>query len=171
MRRRADRQQDFDSIKTNLYAAGVSTVKAAKAQEEMFATTLEALAEAYETSGMNQLGAGADVPATDLRPILERLLAEKQAALEQGNYEAYVDAETKLQHLDELAVTRLERQVRLHIARQQLATLSQPHASAERWTESALKAQYKTLSQVKEEFRIKARSWQEAVKLINSVSR
>ncbi|NMF82699.1 hypothetical protein [Nodosilinea sp. P-1105] len=175
MRRRSERQKDFESIQRNLYDAGVSTVKAAKAHEEMFTTTLEALAEAYEVTAINQLSPSetdhetATAAATDLTPIINRLLAARQSALEQQDYTAYVDTEAKLQHLDELAVTRLERQVRLFSAQQQLAELSQPK-SPERWTESALKAKYGTFKAVKAAFDIKSRSWSEAVETINRQS-
>lgn len=170
MRRRSERQKDFESIQSNLYDAGVSTVKAAKAHEEMFTTTLEALAEAYETTGINQLSPSETdnepEAATDLTPMINGLLAARQSALEQQDYTAYVDAETKLQHLDELVVARLERQVRLFSAQQQLTELSQSKSS-ERWTESALKAEYGTLKAVKTAFNIKARSWNQAVETIN----
>ncbi|MBD0269171.1 MAG: hypothetical protein ICV77_12870 [Cyanobacteria bacterium Co-bin8] len=68
MRRRSQQRQDFEAIKNNLYAAGVSTVKAAKAQEEMFTTTLEALSEAYKGMGINQIEAG-EKPMADVSPL------------------------------------------------------------------------------------------------------
>lgn len=173
MRRRHERQQDFDDLKQTLYNAGVSTVKAAKAQEEMFTTALEALADAYEANPMPLLNETTD-PSPDLQPILDGLWAERQRALSQGDYDAYVTAETKLQHLDELRVVRLERQVREKTAQQQLDRLTQS-ASAETvaivdnsaWTEASLKAQYATLGAVKDAFSLKARSWKEAVQILN----
>jgi hypothetical protein len=169
MRRRTDRQKDFEAIQNNLYAAGVATVNAAKAHEEMFTTTLEALAEAYENLTFNSLGPREAEAPTALTAIIEALLGDQQIALDEQDYEAYVAAETKLQHLDELAVTRLERQVRLLKAQQQLRDLKQVQtaASTPAWTEPALKAQYKTLKAVKAAFNIKARSWVEAVEQVN----
>lgn len=163
MRRRSERQQDFETLKQTLYAAGLSTVKAAKAQEDMLTTTLEALTDAYEAQAMPQLDGASMDP--DLQPIFEVLLAERKQALSQGNYAGYVDAETKLQHLDELRVTRLERQVRELIAQQRLDTLTQP--TPDPWTEEHLKAQYSTLGAVRKAFSIKVRSWQEAVHILN----
>jgi hypothetical protein len=169
MRRRSERQKDFDTLKQTLYDAGVSTVKAAKAQEEMFTTTLEALTDAYEAQAMPQLESATDsVP--DLQPILDALWTERQRALTQGDYDAYVAAETKLQHLDELRVTRIEREVRELTAQQQLERLTQSagvKAGANDWTEASLKAQYMTLGAVKEAFSIKPRSWKEAVQILN----
>ena len=172
MRRRSERQQDFDDLKQTLYDAGVSTVKAAKAQEEMFTTALEALADAYEANPIPLLNETTD-QSPDLQPILDALWAERQQALTQGDYDAYVAAETKLQHLDELRVARLERQVREITAQQQFERLTQA-ASAEtvahgdnRWTEASLKAQYATLGAVRTAFSIKARSWKEAVQILN----
>lgn len=173
MRRRADRQQDFESIKQNLFAAGVSTVKAAKAQEEMFSTTLEALAEAYEGMGTNQLESGQEELQADLTPIVEALLAQRQQALENQDYDAYVEAEEKLQRLDELAVTRLERQVRLLKAQKQLVELvgkTPPATDGEEWTADSLKREYKTLAKVREALNISARTWKDAVKQVNEQS-
>lgn len=173
MRRRADRQQDFESIKQNLFAAGVSTVKAAKAQEEMFSTTLEALAEAYESMGPNQLEAGEKDPVADLSPIVEVLLAQRQQALENQDYDTYVEAEEKLQRLDELAVTRLERQVRLLKAQKHLVDLAgkvDPAGAGEGQTEHSLKREYKTLAKVRDAFGISAHSWKDAVKQVNEQS-
>lgn len=172
MRRRHERQKDFDDLKQTLYKAGVSTVKAAKAQEEMFTTTLEALAEAYEANPTPLLTEPAS-PSPGLQSILDTLGAERQQALNQGDYDAYVATETKLQHLDELRVAQLERQVREIMAQQQLDRLTQVTNSEaatkddQPWTEARLKAQYATLGAVKEAFSIKARTWKEAVTILN----
>jgi hypothetical protein len=176
MRRRRERQKEFDDLKQTLYDAGVSTVKAAKAQEEMFTTTLEALADAYEAQSIPQLEANT-ASEPDLQPILDSLWAERQRALTQGDYEAYVVAETKRQHLDELRVARLERQVREVMAQKQLDRLTQvarPDTATNGdvpWTEASLKAQYTTLGAVKAAFSIKARSWKEAVRSLNQHQR
>jgi hypothetical protein len=161
MKRRSQRQQSFESIKDNLYAAGVSTVKAAKAQEEMFTTTLEALSEAYEAAGLNQLSGSAET--VDVGAIAAALLTCRQAALAAADYEAYVAAEEKLQRLDELAVLRLERQVRQRVAQQQLDQLSEVQA----WTEASLKAQYKTLQAACQALNLKARTWRAAADQAN----
>jgi hypothetical protein len=170
MRRRSERQQEFEAIKQNLFAAGVSTVKAAKTQEEMFSTTLEALTEAYEGMGADQLEAGEEAEEADLTAIIEGLLAQRQQAASNQDYEAYIEAEEKLQRLDELALNRLERQVRRLKAQRQimeLASKPQPSTDAEEWTETALKQEYKTLANVQETFGINARRWKDAVKQVN----
>ncbi|QQE65065.1 hypothetical protein GFS31_17500 [Leptolyngbya sp. BL0902] len=162
----------MDELKQTLYAAGVSTLHAAQAQEEMLTTALEALTDAYESPSIPQLEATTDSGA-DLQPILNALRAERQQALAQGHYEAYVAAETKLQHLDELRVAQLERQVRELTAQQQLDHLTQAAGAetvdkaAHPWTEASLKARYATLGAVKAAFSIKPRSWKEAVQLLN----
>jgi hypothetical protein len=187
MRRRSERQQDFEAIKNNLYAAGVSTVKAAKAQEEMFTTTLEALSEAYEGMEMNPLEAGEDEPSADLTLLVDNLLAQRQAAMANQDYGAYVEAEEKLQRLEEFAVLRVERQVRLLVAQRQLTRLAghkeeptpapqqesapepkQEAVKSKPWTEAALKKQYKTLDAVRQAFNVSARTWKEAVKQLNA---
>jgi hypothetical protein len=182
MKRRWERQQDFEAIKQNLFAAGVSTVKAAQAQEEMFTTTLEALTEAYEAVGAHPLVAGqeeeggADLDAdggAELGAIAAALLVQRQEALAHQDYEAYVVAEEKLQRLDELTVTRLERQVRLLQAQRQLAEWTPPTQSSppgQEWTEASLKKTYKTLAQVKAAWGLSARSWKEAVQQMNQAA-
>lgn len=173
MRRRSERQKDIDDLKQTLYAAGISTLQVAQAQEEMLTSALEALTDAYEAQATPQLEATTD-PTPDLQPILDSLWAQRQQALIQGDYDAYVAAETKLQHLDELRVVRVEREVRERMAQQQLERLTQtanPGSFAanddNRWTEASLKAEYATLGAVKAAFSIKARSWKEAVHVLN----
>ncbi|MGF1519687.1 MAG: hypothetical protein ACFCVB_18055 [Nodosilinea sp.] len=179
MRSRSERQQDFESIKQNLFTAGVATVKAAQAQENMFMTTLEALSEAYEGTdegadegtGANQLDAGQTEPKADLTSIVEMLLAQRQNALSSQDYDAYVEAEEKLQLLDELALARLERQVRMLKAQQDLAKFAgkpQPQSDTAAWTEAALRKEYKTLANLRSAFNIKTRTWKDAVAQINS---
>ncbi len=175
MRPRSERQQDFESIKQNLFTAGVATVKAAQAQENMFVTTLEALSEAYEGAdegtGANQLDAGQTEPEANLTSIVEMLLTQRQNALTSQDYDAYVEAEEKLQRLDELALARLERQVRMLKAQQDLAKFagqSQPQADRAVWTEAALRKEYKTLADLRSAFNIKARTWKDAVAQVNS---
>lgn len=170
MRKRSERQQDFEAIKQNLFTAGVATVKAAQAQENMYMTTLEALSEAYEGTGVNLLEAGEQAPEADLATLLDMLLAQRQTALANQDYDAYVETEEKLQRLDELAVARLERQVRLLEAQQKLvkfASNSQPTSDQTVWTETALKKEYKTLTNLRNALGIKVRSWKEAVEQMN----
>lgn len=148
-------------------------MKAAKAQEEMFTTTLEALTEAYEGMGMNQLEAGEEEPETDLSSLTDPLLAQRQEAIANGNYDAFVKVEEKLQRLDELAVARVERQVRLRQAQRQLAELtatSQQAVNTGAWTEASLKQEYRTVADVRKAFGVKARTWKDAVKQVNRKS-
>ncbi len=169
MRKRSERQQDFEAIKQNLFAAGVATVKAAQAQENMYVTTLEALSEAYEGTGANLLEAGEE-PEADLASLLGTLLAQRQTALANQDYDAYVETEEKLQWLDELAVARLERQVRLLEAQQKLvefANNTQPTPERQDWTEATLKKEYKTLTSLRNTLGVSVRSWKEAVEQMN----
>lgn len=170
MRRRSERQQDFELIKQNLFSAGVSTVKAAKAQEEMFTTTLEALTEAYEGIEINQLEAAVEEPTTNFRTLADPLITQRQAAIANGDYDGFVEVEKKLQQLDELAVIRVERQVRLLTAQQKLAQLtasSKRTVNTDDWTEAALKQEYRTVADVRKAFGIKARTWKDAVEQVN----
>lgn len=176
MKPRSERQQDFEAIKQNLFTAGVATVKAAQAQEDMFMTTLEALSEAYEGTGINQLAAGETEPEADPSPMLETLLIQRQDALTRGDYDTYVEAEEKLQWLDELAVARLERQVRRLKAQQELTIFADkpqpPEAAPDSkvWTEAALKKEYKTLADLQSALGINARTWKQAVEQANGLT-
>lgn len=173
MKQRSERQQEFEAIKQNLFTAGIATVKAAQAQENMFMTTLEALSEAYEDIGTHQLEAGDPEPKVNLAPIIAALLGQQQEALVNRDYDAYVATEEKLQRLDELTVARLERQVRLLKAQQELANEAdkpQPPADRTVWTEAALKKEHKTLGNLRNALGLKARSWKEAVEQVNGAS-
>lgn len=178
MRSRVERNQGFESIKSNLFEAGVSTVKAAKASEEMFNTSLGAIADAIgldvqDTPRLNQT---MDESEADL--IYEALLLQRQDAETKGNFEGYVGAEEKLQQLEEFEVVRLERQarmleaqVRIQVAQRllqsapQVAEQEQPATSS--WTESSLKAKFKTLKAVRETLGVAAKSWKEAAEQMN----
>jgi len=180
MRRRAEQDKDFEQIKQNLFDAGVSVLKAAQAQEDMFHTSLEALTEAYEGNMAEAplLGAGETTAQTD--SIAEKLLEQRQQAIAAIDFDAYVEVEKKLQLLDELAVTRLERearqweaQVRIQSAQRQLSrspatksTETQPVSNGA-WTEKTLKAKYETLAKFRQETGLQANGWKKAVEQIN----
>lgn len=172
MRSRAERNRDFEAVKSNLFEAGVSVVKAAKAHEEMFNTSLEAIADAMEldigeTPLLEQV-----VDGSEANLIYEALLLQRQEAETKGDFDAYVSAEEKLQQLEEFEARRLERQarmleaqVRIQAAQKQLAQ-GEPQEKLEtrqRWTEGTLKAQYQTLKKVRDELGVAARSWKDAV--------
>lgn len=180
MRSRVERQQGFQQVKSDLFEAGVSVLKAAQAQEDMFQTSLEALTEAYEDhmAEVPLLGVGETTAETD--PIAAMLLNQRQEAIATTDFDAYVEVEKKLQLLDELAVTRLERearkweaQVRIQNAQRQLAVASstalpasQP-ASDSAWTEKDLKAKYKTLDRLRQETGLQVSKWREAMEQMN----
>ena len=178
MKSRAERNQDFESIKSNLFEAGVSTVKAAKASEEMFNTSLGAIADAMELDlgDAPRLNQVVDESEADL--IYETLLLQRQEAETEGDFDAYVNAEEKLQQLEEFEAVRLERQarrleaqVRIQVAQRLLqseAQVVQPEQPAvPRWTGSSLKAKYKTLKAMREALRVEAKSWKDAVEQAN----
>ena len=177
MRSRAERNQDFEAIKSNLFEAGVSVVKAAKAHEEMFNTSLEAIADAMEldlgeTPRLNQV-----VDGSEANLIYEALLLQRQEAETKGDFDAYVSAEEKLQQLEEFEAQRLERQARILEAQVRIQAAqrllvpgeTQPEKTAthQQWTEDALKARYKTLKKVRDELGIAAKSWKDAVEEAN----
>jgi hypothetical protein len=103
-----------------------------------------------------------------------------QQAIATTDFDAYVEVEKKLQLLDELAVTRLERearqweaQVRIQNAQRQLSVASSTTSLAPQpvsdgvWTEKALKAKYKTLDRFRQETGLQSSKWKEAVEQMN----
>jgi len=206
MRTRAERNRGFEAIKQNLFEAGVAVLNAAEAQEQLFDASVKALAEAVGIEAEDSTKALAEAiggkaedsieiesntDSSSKNSIVEKLLAQRQEAEAAGDFDGYVNAEQKLQTLDELEVVRLERearkleaQIRITNAQNQLSLLSQsPHPITpkpvsepvpipetemlEKWTEIKLKEKFKTLNSVRKAFSIEARSWKEAVDLVN----
>ena len=77
-RTRAERKQDFDQIKQNLYGAGVSTVRAAQSVQQMGDTAAGAVADAYGLDLDDNAGLG-DTNAPQLEPTLGDMLSEQKA--------------------------------------------------------------------------------------------
>jgi hypothetical protein len=185
MRTRAERNQGFESVKQNLFDAGVAVLNAAEAQEQLFDASVKALAEAVgvETEDYAEIAPGAD--SSSMNSIADELMVQRQEAETAGDFDSYVAAEQKLQTLEELEVVKLERearkleaQIRIANAQKQLILLSQaPNPISlepepkmpETWTESKLKEKFKTLDGVRKEFSIKAKSWKEAVDLVTKL--
>jgi hypothetical protein len=144
----------------------------------MFNTSLKAIADAMEinlesTPQLNQV-----VDGSQANLIYEALLLQRQEAETTGNFDAYVDAEEKLQQLEEFEAKRIERQARRLEAQLRIqvaqAKLNSPEteepASSQRWTESTLKSKFKTLNKLKAEMGISVKSWKEAVKQANQIA-
>ena len=202
MRTRAERNRGFEAIKQNLFNAGVAVLNAAEAQEQLFDASVKALAEAVGIEAEDStkvlaeaIGGKAEdsieiesnTDSSSKNSIVEKLLAQRQEAEAVGDFDSYIDAEQKLQTLDELEVVKLERearkleaQIRITNAQNQLSLLSQspnpitplpvpiPEPEMlEKWTEIKLKEKFKTLNSVRKAFSIEARSWKEAVDLVN----
>ncbi|MBW4513633.1 MAG: hypothetical protein KME11_00230 [Timaviella obliquedivisa GSE-PSE-MK23-08B] len=200
MRTRAERNRGFESVKQNLFDAGVAVLNAAEAQEQLFDASVKALAEAVgieteespkvlaeaigvEAEDSTEIESNTDSPSK--HSIVEKLMVQRQKAEAAGDFDSYIDAEQKLQTLDELEVVRLERearkleaQIRIENAQKQLSFLSQAPPSftpkpistpktPEVWTEGKLKEKFKMLDNVRKEFSVKAKTWKEAVALVN----
>lgn len=185
MRTRAERNRGFESVKQNLFDAGVAVLNAAEAQEQLFDASVKALAEAVGAKAEDHAEIDSSVDGSSMNSILEKLMVQRQEAESAGDFDSYVNAEQKLHTLDELEVVKLERearkleaQIRIRDAQKQLSLLSQtpnpiiPEPTPEpkipeAWTESKLKEDFKTLDGVRKEFSVKAKSWKEAVDLVN----
>ena len=188
MKKRADRQQDFEQVKTDLFEAGLSVVKAAKAHEEMFHTSLEALTEAYEAVGDSEANlpalaaapnASAPSESMDTTLLIQLLQRQQQAAIATQSVDAYLAATETLLRLKtivveeiELTARRLEAEIRITTARQQLEPLPNvPEPTRRAWTEAELRQEYKKLEKVRQVFGIEARTWQVAIDQVNQARR
>jgi hypothetical protein len=183
MRTRAERNRGFESVKQNLFDAGVAVLNAAEAQEQLFDASVKALAEAVGAKAEDHAEIDSSVDGSSMNSIREKLMVQRQEAESAGDFDSYVNAEQKLHTLDELEVVKLERearkleaQIRIRDAQKQLSLPSQtpnpPEPTPEpkipeAWTESKLKEDFKTLDGVRKEFSVKAKSWKEAVDLVN----
>lgn len=105
---------------------------------------------------------------------------QQQEAIAAQDFDQYVEIEQKLQLLDELVVTRLERearqweaQVRIQTAQHQLSrSPSTPDSDSQPtpkkpWTDKSLKAEYKTLTNLYQTTRVKAKTWEKAAQQMN----
>lgn len=177
MRSRADRKQDFDAIKQHLFDAGTSVLKVARVSEDLFTTSVQAIVAALETEP-NVLS-----PLPAANSIQQTLLEQQQQADTTGDVNTYLEATRKLQLLEEMELNkleqtarRLEMETRIRVSQGQLAQLNsapEPHVSlspAKSWTEKGLKAKFQTLQAVRKAFGINARSWKDAVRLVNQLS-
>ena len=187
MRTRAERNRGFESVKKNLFDAGVAVLSAAEAQEQLFDASVKALAEAVGVETEADAEVIDRIGGFSMNSMVEKLTVQRQEAEAVGDFDSYVDAEQKLQTLDELEVVRLERevrkleaQIRITNAQQQLNLLSQPLIPiipepcpkpevVEFWTEEKLREKFKTLNDVRKHFSIemKSKSWKDAVELVN----
>lgn len=94
-RTRAERQKDIDEIKQNLYDAGVSTLEAAQAHEEMLTSALGALADTYDIDLGDDAGLGG-TNAPQLEPTLGDMLAEQKAGAGDGPVIEFADQAKEL---------------------------------------------------------------------------
>jgi hypothetical protein len=172
MKKRSERNRDFEAIKNSLFEAGVSVLNAAEAHEKLFNTSVSALAEAMEIPKTNS---GSDL--LEMSSIYKALFAERDQAEIAENFEAYVAAEKQLQLLEELEVQRLEREarkwetkIRIINAKKYLNSITEETSEStvnSLWTEKKLKEEFKTISDVCESLGIKARTWKDAVEKAN----
>jgi hypothetical protein len=185
MKTRAERNRGFESVKQNLFDAGVAVLNVAEAQEQLFDASVKALAEAVGVEAEDYAEINSSADGSSMTSIVEKLMVQRQEAEAAGGFDSYVAAEQKLQTLEELEVVKLERearkleaQIRISNAQKQLILLSQaPNPISpepepkmpETWTESKLKEKFKTLDGVRKEFSIKAKSWKEAVDLVTKL--
>lgn len=181
MKRKSEREQKFNQIKTTLFEAGIATLEAVQAGEEMFSESVSAIAEAVgvEVSPNSLPGeiAPEDIPPETLsmppNSIYAIALRQQEEAQEKGDLDAYISATKKLRLLENLEVKKLEiearsleAQIRIQNAKKHL---EQPEISqqSQQWTEQNLKAKYKSLSAVNNWLGTTVRSWKDAVEKAN----
>lgn len=154
-------EDHLSAMEDHLFNAGVGILQAAKTQEEIFNTSIEAIQEALEP-GSTGIGEPRllSVPSNDqpqeisLTAIWERL----------GKIEHRLDY--LIEHLISVPVTNPSK---LHPAKLQETPKTIDLVDAE-WTEKSLKKAYKTLASVRSQLGIEAKTWKAAVNQANSLN-
>lgn len=189
MRSRTERKKEFDSIKQNLFDAGASVLTVANATEDLFTSSVKAL-----TAALDAPEAEPPAIAGSQKSIRQLLHDQQRKARQIGDVDGYLAATQKLQLLDQFELDKLERkarrleaEIRIRQAQEQLAQLKATAAPSEldgemdaisveaidpsgEWTASSLKAQFKTLLATRKALGINAKSWQEAVEQANRLA-
>jgi hypothetical protein len=128
-----------------------------------------------------------------LHKSIRQLLHDQQRKAKQiGDVDGYLEATQKLQMLDQFELDKLERkarrleaEIRIRQAQEQLAEMKavstlesdvdtdlaqlELMADAGEWTESSLKAKFRTLLATRKALGIDAKSWKEAVEQANQL--
>lgn len=149
-------EDHLSAMEDHLFNAGVGILQAAKTQEEIFNTSIEAIQEALEpgSTGIEEPRKSLSVPSPDqpeeisLTAIWERL----------GKIEHRLDY--LVEHLISVPVMNLSK----------LQETSKPiNLVDSEWTEKSLKKAYKTLAIVRSQLGIAAKTWKSAVNEANSL--
>ncbi|MEX0268616.1 hypothetical protein AB3R30_05720 [Leptolyngbyaceae cyanobacterium UHCC 1019] len=149
-------EDHLSAMEDHLFNAGVGILQAAKTQEELFNTSIEAIQEALEpgSTGVEEPRKFLSMPSDEqpqeisLTAIWERL----------GKIEHRLDY--LIEHLISVPVTNPSK-------------LQKPPETIDlvdsEWTEKSLKKAYKTLATVRSQLGITAKTWRSAVNEANSL--
>ncbi len=157
-------EDHLSAMEDHLFNAGVGILQAAKTQEEIFNTSIEAIQEALEpgSTGIKEPGKFLPAPSYDqpeeisLTAIWERLNKIEQ------------QLEHLIEHLVAVPATKPSKST----ARQKAAqdTPEAVNLLDSEWTEKSLKKAYKTLATVRSQLRIEAKTWKSALNEANSLN-
>ncbi|MDX2244171.1 MAG: hypothetical protein NW224_26155 [Leptolyngbyaceae cyanobacterium bins.302] len=164
--------EDFAAMEANLAAmedhlfhAGVAILQAAKTQEEIFTTSIDAIQEALEPGSTESNSSVKAIPdqfftspnqTISLETIWERLNTIEQRL------------EFLIEHLIPAAKTMPATKTKAQ-KNTDPKVLESTHESDSEWTEKSLKKAYKTLAIVRSELGIEAKNWKLAVTEANAV--
>jgi hypothetical protein len=160
-------EEDFQAMEANLSAmedhlfnAGVAILQAAKTQEEIFHTSIEAIQEALEPGSSDAATLISSLPEQpsshaahhiSLTAIWERLNTIEQ------RLEYLIDQLVPIPATTEITKPEITK------------NLEQKALGTSEWTEKSLKKAYKTLAGVRTELGIEAKSWKSAVHEANTL--
>jgi len=158
-------EDHLSAMEDHLFNAGVGILQAAKTQEEIFNTSIEAIQEALEPGSTKIEEPGKSSPALPFHDQPEEI---SLAAI----WERLNKIEQQLEHLIEHLVAVPATKPSKSTARQKAAqeTPEAVNLLDSEWTEKSLKKAYKTLAEVRSQLRIEAKTWKSALNEANSLN-
>jgi len=156
-------EDHLSAMEDHLFNAGVGILQAAKTQEEIFNTSIEAIQEALEPGSTEIEEPGKSSPALPLHDQPEEI--SLTAIWERLNKIEH-RLEYLIEHLVSVPVThdpsthtrkKVEQEPTLNLLKSE-------------WTEKSLKKAYKTLAEVRSQLRIEAKTWKSALNEANSLN-
>lgn len=160
--------EDFKAMEANLSAmedhlfnAGVAILQAAKTQEEIFTTSIDAIQEALEPGSTEAESPKKFLPSNSPTDVSLTAIWERLNTIEQR-------LEYLISHLVPLQVSSesTQSQITKNSEQSKLAGLQSTEVE---WTEKSLKKTYKTLITVRSQLGIAAKNWKSAVNEANAL--
>lgn len=158
-------EANLASMEDHLFHAGVAILQAAKTQEEIFTTSIDAIQEALEPGSIES-----NPSVTSLPDPLST--ASTQTISLETIWERLNTIEQRLEYLIEhlIPATKISPTPKPKTSKNaEQKVLGSTHEADFEWTEKSLKKTYKTLAIVRSELGIEAKNWKLAVQEANAL--